>query len=87
MKKLFFFDIDGTLMTRDNIIYSQTRKLIKALYKDPNVKLGIATGRSRAGTSYLGDLLPLFENLVLMNGSYIIANKKIISKKKFLKNY
>ncbi|MEC4558896.1 MAG: HAD family hydrolase ['Conium maculatum' witches'-broom phytoplasma] len=85
MKKLFFFDIDGTLMTREYVIHSQTRQLIQVLAKDPNVKLGIATGRSRGGISNLGDLLPLFENLVLMNGSYIIADKKTIHEQKLSK--
>lgn len=85
MKKIFFFDIDGTLITREYVIHPQTRQLIQALAKEPNVKLGIATGISRGGISNLGDLLPLFENLVLMNGSYIIADQKNIYEQKLSK--
>ncbi|WP_374695580.1 HAD family hydrolase [Areca yellow leaf disease phytoplasma] len=49
MKKTNFFDIDGTLRSNKNkAILPQTKALIKELSQDPNVVLGIATGRSYA---------------------------------------
>ncbi|MDV3143898.1 MAG: HAD-IIB family hydrolase [Candidatus Phytoplasma australasiaticum] len=86
MKKLFFFDIDNTIMTKNYQILSQTVKLIKELSQNPNFVLGIATGRNLTGIQKIKKILPYFKNLVLMNGSLVICDKKIIYEQKIEKN-
>lgn len=77
MKKLIFFDIDGTLRSNKNkAILPQTKSLIKALSKDPNVVLGIATGRSYARLGVLKELRTLFKYLVLCNGAITMQAQK-----------
>ncbi|ABC65217.1 putative hydrolase of the HAD superfamily [Aster yellows witches'-broom phytoplasma AYWB] len=77
MKKLIFFDIDGTLRSNKNkAILPQTKALIKELSKDPNVVLGIATGRSYARLGVLKELRPLFKYLVLCNGALTMQAQK-----------
>ncbi|WP_024563429.1 HAD-IIB family hydrolase [Candidatus Phytoplasma tritici] len=77
MKKLIFFDIDGTLRSNKNkAILPQTKALIKELSKDPNVVLGIATGRSYARLGVLKELRPLFKYLVLCNGAITMQAQK-----------
>jgi Cof subfamily protein (haloacid dehalogenase superfamily) len=77
MKKLIFFDIDGTLRSNKNkAILPQTKELIKELSKNPNVVLGIATGRSYARLGVLKELRPLFKYLVLCNGALTMQVQK-----------
>ncbi|MFT2805087.1 HAD-IIB family hydrolase [Candidatus Phytoplasma asteris] len=77
MKKLIFFDIDGTLRSNKNkAILPQTKALIKELSQGPNVVLGIATGRSYARLGVLKELRPLFKYLVLCNGALTMQAQK-----------
>ncbi|WP_334330899.1 HAD family hydrolase [Candidatus Phytoplasma prunorum] len=85
-KRIFFFDIDNTLFsTKYKKIWPQTIKTIKILSQDPNVILSIATGRNKTRLNVLGNLLPFFKHLVLLNGSVVIINDKIINEKFFSK--
>jgi hydroxymethylpyrimidine pyrophosphatase-like HAD family hydrolase len=53
MKKIIFFDLDQTIYNNDtNEMPSQTKKLLEKLSKDPNVTLGLATGRSKSMLAY-----------------------------------
>ncbi|MFP7699633.1 MAG: HAD family hydrolase [Candidatus Phytoplasma pyri] len=85
-KRIFFFDIDNTIFsTKYKKIWPQTVKTIKALSKDPYVILSIATGRNKTRLNVLGNLLHFFKHLVLLNGSVIIINDKIIDENFFSK--
>ncbi|MDV3166991.1 MAG: HAD-IIB family hydrolase [Vigna little leaf phytoplasma] len=73
---MFFFDIDGTLYSETYAtILPQTKKLILALSKKPNIILGIATGRNYRHLNVLEELFPLFKYFILCNGAITIANK------------
>jgi peptidylprolyl isomerase len=70
MKTAYYFDFDHTIFHNEiGKIPSQTIQLLKTLKKDPNVILGLATGRSISKLSLLNELMPLFDHLVLINGS------------------
>ncbi|CCP88268.1 HAD-IIB family hydrolase [Candidatus Phytoplasma solani] len=85
-KKIFFFDIDGTLLSsKYKKIFSQTTKAIKELAKNPNVILGIATGRNIKRIDVLGELLPYFKHLILFNGGMTRISDKIIDDRPFAK--
>ncbi|MBP5835883.1 HAD family hydrolase [Candidatus Phytoplasma meliae] len=80
MKKLIFFDIDGTLRSNEKKeILSQTKKLIKKLAQNPNVELGIATGRNYGRLRVLEELRPLFKYWVLSNGALTMCQDQIIN--------
>ncbi|PQP79866.1 HAD family hydrolase [Candidatus Phytoplasma phoenicium] len=75
-KRIFFFDIDGTLYSENKKnILSQTKKLILTLSKKPNTILSIATGRNYRNLNVLEELFPLFKYFVLCNGAITIENK------------
>ncbi|CAM11847.1 Putative hydrolases of the HAD superfamily subfamily IIB [Candidatus Phytoplasma australiense] len=85
-KKMFFFDIDGTLLSsKYKQIFSQTTEAIKKLAKQPEVILGIATGRNIKRIDVLGDLLPYFKHLILFNGGLTKVFDKIIDDRPFKK--
>ncbi|WP_268876792.1 HAD family hydrolase [Candidatus Phytoplasma ziziphi] len=78
-KRLFFFDIDDTLYCNEKKrVLPQTKKLIEELSKNPNIVLGIATGRNHANLDVISDLLPCFKYLVLINGALVLEDKQII---------
>ncbi|MDV3195999.1 MAG: HAD family hydrolase [Candidatus Phytoplasma stylosanthis] len=78
-KRLFFFDIDETLYSKNSKkVLSQTKKLILKLYQNNNNILGIATGRNYQNLNIISDLLPYFKYLVLTNGALVLENNKII---------
>jgi Cof subfamily protein (haloacid dehalogenase superfamily) len=70
MKTAYYFDFDHTIFHNEiGKIPSQTIHLLKTLKKDPNVILGLATGRSISKLYLLNELMPLFDHFVLINGS------------------
>jgi len=76
-KKLFLFDIDGTLYDNDNaVVPPSTVEAIKKLAKYHHV--GIATGRAEFMLYSIEELLELFNDFVLINGQYIKADGEII---------
>ncbi|MBS2126486.1 HAD-IIB family hydrolase ['Fragaria x ananassa' phyllody phytoplasma] len=85
-KRMFFFDIDGTLLSsKYKKIFSQTTKAIKKLAQNPNNILGIATGRNTKRIDVLGELLPYFKHFILFNGGLTKVNDKIIYDRPFNK--
>ncbi|WP_349402008.1 HAD family hydrolase [Candidatus Phytoplasma solani] len=86
MKKLIFFDIDNTLRSyAKKAIPDQTKKLIKQLSKNPDVVLGIATGRNYGRLDVLEDIRHLFKYWVLSNGALTMIGDKIINEVCFTK--
>jgi Cof subfamily protein (haloacid dehalogenase superfamily) len=70
MKTAYYFDFDHTIFHNDTgQIPSQTITLLKTLKKNPDVILGLATGRSISKLEPLKDLIHLFDHFVLINGS------------------
>ncbi|CAM11345.1 Putative hydrolases of the haloacid dehalogenase-like (HAD) superfamily [Candidatus Phytoplasma australiense] len=84
MKKLIFFDIDGTLRSNEKkTIGRQTQKLINQLAQNPNVTLGIATGRNYGRLDVLKGIRHLFKYWVLSNGALTMIEDKIIDEVEF----
>lgn len=78
-KKLFLFDIDGTLYDNDKKeVPASTIKALEELHKIAHV--GIATGRAEFMLYSIKDLMHLFDDFVLINGQYITSNGKIVHK-------
>lgn len=76
-KKLFLFDIDGTLYDNKNGNIPQST--IDALRKlSLNHHLGIATGRSEFMLYSIEEIIDLFSSFVLINGQLIKAKGKVI---------
>ncbi len=72
MKKLIFFDIDGTLYDNKNDqIPRSTVKALEELKKNPDVEIAIATGRANYILGKLDEILPYFDAFVYLNGLHI----------------
>ncbi|MCK9471459.1 MAG: Cof-type HAD-IIB family hydrolase [Bacilli bacterium] len=78
-KKLFLFDIDGTLFDNDQKkVHDSTKQALIELRKTAHV--GIATGRAEFMLYSIADLLDLFDDFVLINGQYIKSNGSVVYK-------
>jgi Cof subfamily protein (haloacid dehalogenase superfamily) len=87
MKTAYYFDFDHTIFHNETgKIPSQTIHLLKTLKKDPNVILGLATGRSISKLNLLNDLMHLFDHFVLINGSTGYIKEKSIFKEPIQKH-
>jgi len=79
MKTIIFFDVDNTIYhNASGTIPIQTKKLITELSKNPDVILGLATGRGLSKLDIIGDVLDLFTYKVLINGSVVYKHHDII---------
>lgn len=72
MKKIIFFDIDGTLVDQKNKIPKSTLKAIQKL-KAEGIVLFLATGRAPALLHHIAEELEI-NNYISMNGQYIVIN-------------
>ena len=80
MNKSIFFDVDNTLVCREeNTICESTIKAIEKL-KNNNVKVAIATGRSLAMVKQ-EEFYKMFKTIISANGSLITVKDKVIYKK------
>ena len=76
MKKLVFFDVDGTLVTRNNHIPKSTIYAVKEL-KQNGVTPVIATGRAPLLVNEIVDKLDI-DTYIAMNGQYIVYEGQVI---------
>lgn len=67
MKKIFAYDLDGTLLTKENLIHPQTIEGLKLVKQKGHYNV-IATGRG------LANILPLFGKNDLSSIDYIICS-------------
>lgn len=77
--KIVFFDVDGTLLNRQNKIPPSTKNAIKKL-QDNGIITAIATGRPTYETQSIMDELNI-TNTVTMNGGQVLIEGKIIINK------
>jgi len=76
MKNLVFFDVDGTLVTRNNHIPKSTIQAIKQL-KQNDVLPVIATGRAPVLIREIANKLKI-DSYIAMNGQYIVYQGDVI---------
>lgn len=76
MKKIVFFDIDGTLVSKHHSISTSTRQAIQSLKKEGILPV-IATGRSLLLLKEIADSLHI-NSFISMNGQYIVINGQVI---------
>ncbi len=76
MKKLVFFDIDGTLVTRNNHIPKSTLQAITAL-KQTNAVPVLATGRAPVLIKEIAQELKI-DSYIAMNGQYIVHQGQVL---------
>lgn len=76
MKKLVFFDIDGTLTTKSNYIPETTIQAINQL-KRKGISPVIATGRPPLLIDEISERLGI-DSYIAMNGQYIVYEGKVI---------
>lgn len=76
MKKLVFFDIDGTLVTRNNHIPKSTIQAIQTLKQNGVIPV-IATGRSPVLIHEIAKELKI-DSYIAMNGQYIVHQGEVI---------
>jgi Cof subfamily protein (haloacid dehalogenase superfamily) len=78
MKKIVFFDIDGTLLDHNKKLPSTTKEAVKKL-KQLGVEVAIATGRAPFMFSELCKELDI-NTFVSFNGSYVVYDGEVIYK-------
>lgn len=76
MKKIFFFDIDGTLLTEEGILPDSTKKSIIAL-KEQGHEVVLATGRAPYMFKELRKQLDI-NSYIAFNGQLVTIHNKII---------
>ena len=76
MKKIVFFDVDGTLVTRNNHIPKSTKNAIKELKKNGVLPV-IATGRAPLLIREIAEVLDI-DTYIAMNGQYIVHKNEVI---------
>lgn len=76
MRKIIFFDIDGTLMTAKNQLPTSTKQAIKALKEKEHIPI-ISTGRPPEMLAAVADELEI-DNYISLNGQHIVMDGKII---------
>lgn len=76
MKKIVFFDVDGTLVTRNNHIPKSTKNAIKALKKNGIIPV-IATGRAPVLVREIVEMLDI-DTFIAMNGQYIVHEGNVL---------
>ena len=76
MKKLVFFDIDGTLVTRNDSIPKSTIEAIQQLKQNGNIPV-IATGRAPVLMKEVSKKLDI-DSYISMNGQYIVHEGEVI---------
>lgn len=76
MKKIVFFDVDGTLVTRNNHVPKSTKRAIKALKKNGIIPV-IATGRAPVLVREIVEMLEI-DTFIAMNGQYIVHEGKVL---------
>ncbi|WP_442599331.1 Cof-type HAD-IIB family hydrolase [Neobacillus sp. D3-1R] len=84
MKKIVFFDIDGTLLDHDKNLPLSTKKAL-ALLKENGVFVAIATGRAPFMFENLREELDI-DSFVSFNGQYVVFENKVIYKNPLDKN-
>lgn len=73
MKKLLFFDIDGTLYDNKNdVVPESTIEALRELKKNPDVEIAIATGRANYILHKVENILEYFDAFVFLNGLQIV---------------
>ncbi|EFF41339.1 Cof-type HAD-IIB family hydrolase [Mycoplasmopsis alligatoris] len=72
MKKIFAYDLDGTLLTSENDIHPYTKKIVVESHKKGNVNI-VATGRGikKVMPLYDKDIFTGFDYLICSNGAYV----------------
>ena len=76
MKKIVFFDIDGTLLDHDKTIPASTKEAIKKLKKN-GIYVAIATGRAPFMFEGIREELGI-ESYVSYNGQYVVFEGEVI---------
>ena len=77
MKKVLFFDVDGTLLTaKKRIVEKETLEVLEELSKNPDIDLYLSSGRGRETLGDVEFIIPYFTGLNLANGGHIIINNE-----------
>ena len=88
MKRIYCFDLDNTLFSREHhIFHKQTIKLVKELGSNKDYILVLATGRRPAEKEYFKDIIEYFDYFVFLNGATVYKGDEIIYKKEVFKEY
>lgn len=76
MRKIIFFDIDGTLVTHNNSIPASTKEAIQKL-KQNGIIPAISTGRPLTLMQEVADELGI-STFIAMNGQYVVYEGEVI---------
>ncbi|MBL4952519.1 Cof-type HAD-IIB family hydrolase [Neobacillus sp. YIM B02564] len=76
MKKIVFFDIDGTLLDQQKSLPNSTKKAIQKL-KENGIFVAIATGRAPFMFEHLREELEI-DSFVSFNGQYVVFENQVI---------
>ncbi len=75
MKKLIFFDIDGTLLNyKNHKVPKSTIKALEILKKKSDIKIIISTGRSKILVDDIEELSNIFDSFSYLNSASVVSN-------------
>ncbi|WP_019121272.1 Cof-type HAD-IIB family hydrolase [Brevibacillus massiliensis] len=74
--KIVFFDIDGTLLNKENRIPADTKEAVRCL-KEQGIQVAIATGRSPYHLAPIASELEI-DTYVSFNGSYVVCKGEVV---------
>jgi len=79
MKTIIIFDVDNTIYSKTyKKVLPKTKKLIKTLYNNPDIELGVATGRGLKKLDVIDDILYMFKYKIVVNGAAVFVDEKMI---------
>ncbi len=79
MRTIYIFDVDNTIFSgKYQKVFPQTKKLLETIAQHPEHLLGFATGRGPTKLDVLGDLRPLFDFEISVNGAILATKDKIL---------
>lgn len=76
MRKVVFFDIDGTLVMKNGRIPESTKRAIESLKKE-NITPVLSTGRAPAMIHKISQELAIYD-YISMNGQYVVMDGEVI---------
>lgn len=79
MKTIIIFDVDNTIYSKTHKkVLPNTVKLLRVLNDNPDIELGLATGRGLKKLEVIEEVLQYFKYKILVNGSAVCVDDQMV---------